>query len=74
MLSSAVRLAVFVPFAVWMSGQADFVLERVWYLSVATVWLQGCVSYLLMRGQFKRRLAVAIIAPAPAVATAESHG
>jgi putative MATE family efflux protein len=56
MLSSAVRLAVFVPLAVWLSGQQAFYLEEVWWLSVATVWLQGGVSYALMRQQFRRRL------------------
>jgi putative MATE family efflux protein len=57
MLSSAVRLAVFVPGAVWLSSQQTFHLDEVWYLSVATVWLQAGVSYMLMRQQFRRRLA-----------------
>jgi Na+-driven multidrug efflux pump len=65
MLSSAIRLAVFVPLAVWLSSQQRFELYEVWYLSVASVWLQGCASYLLMRQQLKRRLAAA---PRPAVA------
>jgi Na+-driven multidrug efflux pump len=56
MLSSAVRLAVFVPLAVWLAAQPAFRLDEVWYLSVSTVWLQGVVSYLLIRHQFKRRL------------------
>jgi putative MATE family efflux protein len=56
MLSSAVRLAVFVPLAVWLASQQTFHLDEVWYLSVATVWLQACVSYMLMRQQFRRRL------------------
>ena len=47
MLSSAVRLAVFVPLAIWLSQQATFELERVWMLSVAAVWLQAVVSYVL---------------------------
>jgi putative MATE family efflux protein len=67
MLSSAVRLAVFVPLAVWLSSQPAFHLDEVWYLSVSTVWLQAVVSYLLMRHQFKRRL-VDVPQPAPAVA------
>jgi putative MATE family efflux protein len=70
MLSSAIRLGVFVPLAVWLSAQPAFRLDEVWYLSVSTVWLQGVVSYLLIRQQFKRRLvdaprpAPAIVAPA----------
>ena len=56
MLSSAIRLAVFVPLAVWLSSQPAFHLDEVWWLSVATVWLQAAVSYVLLRHQFKRRL------------------
>jgi putative MATE family efflux protein len=63
MLSSAVRLGVFVPLAVWLSAQPAFHLDEVWYLSVSTVWLQAVVSYLLIRQQFKRRL---VDAPRPA--------
>src|SRR5688572_3685656 len=71
MLSSAVRLAVFVPLAVWLAGRPEFHLDEVWWLSVATVWLQAVVSYGLLRQQFKRRLvgpghAAASGAPAPA--------
>ena len=72
MLSSAIRLGVFVPLAVWLSSQPEFHLDEVWYLSVATVWLQAAVSFVLLRHQFKRRLvdapraATPPIAPAPA--------
>jgi putative MATE family efflux protein len=71
MLSSAIRLAVFVPLAVWLSSQQRFELYEVWYLSVASVWLQGCASYLLMRQQFRRRLAAAPRPAAAPVAVAE---
>lgn len=60
LLSSAVRLVVFVPLAFWLTRQPSFDLDEVWYLSVATVWLQAVVSYLLLRGQFKRRLTTPI--------------
>lgn len=73
MLSSAVRLTAFVPVVVWLSSQSGFQLERVWQISVATVWLQGCVSYLLMRGQFRRRLHAALGVPAPAVVVVETQ-
>ena len=72
MLSSAIRLAVFVPLAVWLAAQPAFHLDEVWWLSVATVWLQAVVSYVLLRQQFKRRLvdeprpARSAGAPAPA--------
>jgi putative MATE family efflux protein len=72
MLSSGVRLSVFVPLAVWLAAQPEFHLDEVWWLSVCTVWLQAAVSYLLMRHQFKRRL-VDGARPAPAaVIPAES--
>jgi Na+-driven multidrug efflux pump len=69
MLSTAARLAVFVPLAVWLSKQQGFHLDQVWYLSVATVWMQGFVSYALLRQQFRKRLAPAPVpagAPVPA--------
>jgi putative MATE family efflux protein len=75
MLSSAVRLAVFVPLALWLRSTPDFDLERLWQVSVLTVWLQAGVSYFLLRQQFKRRLGSPPQAPAPGVpATAESQG
>jgi MATE family, multidrug efflux pump len=72
MLSSAIRLSVFVPLAVWLSSQQRFDLQEVWYLSVGSVWLQGCVSYLLVRQQFKRRLPASPRSAAPQVVVAES--
>jgi putative MATE family efflux protein len=56
MLSSAVRLAIFVPLAIWLSLRAGFRLESVWQLSVATVWVQAAVSFWLLHNEFKRRL------------------
>jgi putative MATE family efflux protein len=67
MLSSGIRLAFFVPLAVWLSAQPAFHLDEVWWLSVATVWLQGAVSYLLLRQQFKRKL---VDGPRPVAAPA----
>ena len=72
MLSSAIRLAVFVPLAVWVAAQPAFHLDEVWWLSVSTVWLQAGVSYLLMRQQFKRRLVDGPRPAAPIAAPAES--
>jgi putative MATE family efflux protein len=66
MLSSAVRLAVFVPLAVWLAAQPSFHLDQVWWLSVATVWFQGAISYVLLRQQFRRRLVEGAKPPMPA--------
>ena len=77
MLSSAIRLTVFVPVAVWLSTQRGFQLERLWLVSVATVWIQALASYLLLRHQFSRRLVDAprtMVAPVGAPAAAESRG
>ncbi|HEY8520151.1 MAG TPA: MATE family efflux transporter [Gammaproteobacteria bacterium] len=68
LLSSATRIAVFVPLAFWLQAQPGFRLEEVWYLSVATVWLQAVVSYVLLRRQFRQRLAG--LAPRPVAAAA----
>jgi putative MATE family efflux protein len=74
MLSSAVRLAVFVPAAVWLSTQPGFQLERLWQVSVITVWIQAGVSYMLLRQQFKRRLVEAPRAAPGAVPAAAAAG
>jgi len=79
MLSSAIRISVFVPVAVWISKQPGFGLQQLWVVSVATVWFQALVSYLLLRHQFNRRLVDAPLraaggAPVAAAAAAESQG
>jgi putative MATE family efflux protein len=73
MLSSAIRLGVFVPLAVWLASQPAFHLDEVWWLSVSTVWLQATASFLLMRHQFKRRLVDAPRPAAQVAAAAESQ-
>jgi putative MATE family efflux protein len=72
MVSSGIRLAVFVPLAVWLSSRPAFHLDEVWWLSVSTVWLQGFASYLLMQHQFKRRLVDAPRPAGPVAAPAET--
>lgn len=63
LLSTATRLVTFVLPAIWMSTQPWFQIRHVWYLSVATVTLQAVVSLLLLRVQFRRRLAPIVAAP-----------
>jgi putative MATE family efflux protein len=68
--SSASRLVTFVLPAIWLSRQPHFSLRQVWYLSVATVALQACTSYVLLRREMARKLgtpkpAAAVAAPAP---------
>jgi putative MATE family efflux protein len=65
MLSTGVRLVTFAIPAVWMSGQQDFRIEQLWYLSVATQTLQAGLSFWLVRMQFQRKLM-----PSPGAVTA----
>jgi len=78
MLSTAIRIVVFVPVAIWVSKQPGFHLEQLWYVSVATVWMQAVVSFLLLRHQFNRRLVEAppraMGPPVGEPAAVESHG
>ena len=57
LLSTAIRLLTFALPVLWLSRQADFRIEQVWYLSVATVALQAVISFFLLRDQLRVRLA-----------------
>ena len=57
LMSTGTRLLTFALPALWLSHQAGFRIEQVWYLSVATVALQLILSLLLLRSQLRRRLA-----------------
>jgi putative MATE family efflux protein len=56
LFSSASRLITFALPAIWMSRQPNFKLEHVLYWSVGTVALQALTSYVLLTGQFRKRL------------------
>jgi Na+-driven multidrug efflux pump len=60
LLSTAFRIALFVPLLLVMSRQPGFALHQIWYLSGATIFAQAAFSYFLLRGQFKRRLTFAV--------------
>ena len=64
--SSAGRLLTFVVPAVWLAGWPALRIERVWYLSVASVALQAVTSLLLLR----HALAAGVSAEVPAHADA----
>jgi Na+-driven multidrug efflux pump len=53
--SSASRLLTFALPVFWMSTRPGFDLRHVWYLSVATVTLQMCLSLWLLRREMRRR-------------------
>ncbi len=56
LLSTSTRILTFVVPVIWVSQTEDFVIEDVWYLSVAAVAFQALVSYLLLRREFRTRL------------------
>lgn len=59
LLSSGMRVFTFVLPAIWMSRQPWVKIEDFWYVSVASITLQAVISLLLLRGQFRKRLAFA---------------
>lgn len=57
LLSSMVRILVFVPTAIALKWRDDFAIEQVWYVSILSVTTQAIVSYLLVRREFRVKLA-----------------
>lgn len=56
LLSSAIRLLVFIPIAVFLKYQPGYSITQVWYVSIAAVTIQAIVSYLLLRREFRVKL------------------
>jgi Na+-driven multidrug efflux pump len=56
LFSTGSRVLTFVIPAVWMSTWANFRIEDIWYLSVATVTLQAATSLLLVMRELRRRV------------------
>jgi len=69
--STATRIVTFAIPAFWVSRQPGFRIVHVWYLSVATVWLQALLSLGLLRWQFGRRLR--LLMPRPTGEPAPAH-
>ena len=55
--SSATRMLTFAVPLIWLAQQPDFQIEQVWYLSVATIFIQSVLSLLLVRRELKNKLA-----------------
>jgi len=55
-LSSASRIVSFVVPALWLASRPQFQLIQLWYVSVASVTLQACISLWLVRAEFRARL------------------
>jgi hypothetical protein len=43
--------------AIWLSTVPGYRIDQVWYLSVASVWLQAIISIILLRRTMRVRLA-----------------
>lgn len=56
LLSSVIRLSVFIPVAVYLKYQPGFTIEQVWYVSIFSVTVQGLLSYLLVRRELASKL------------------
>ncbi|MCA1658034.1 MAG: hypothetical protein LC627_01910, partial [Verrucomicrobiaceae bacterium] len=56
LLSSAMRLIIFVLPAIILSRRAGFEIKQVWYLSVATNLFHAGVILLLLRREFRKKL------------------
>ena len=63
-LSSASRLVTFIAPALWLAASSDFQLVHLWYVSVVSVTLQAVLSLWLVRRELRRRVPVAVAAPA----------
>ena len=59
MISSGTRVVTFAVPAIWLSHVTGYELRQLWHLSVATVTLQMCVSVLLLRREWQRKLRMA---------------
>ena len=66
LMSSGMRILTFVMPALWLARQPWVKIEDFWYLSVASITLQAIVSYLLLRGEMRRRLNFPPVAAATA--------
>ena len=56
MLSSGLRLLVFIPIVLYLMQQPGFTIKQVWYVSVLSVTLQAVISYLLVQKQLHYKL------------------
>lgn len=56
LLSSVIRLSIFIPIAAYLKYQPGFTIEQVWYVSILSVTIQGLVSYLLVRKELAAKL------------------
>ncbi|MCF2856382.1 MATE family efflux transporter [Pseudoalteromonas sp. SMS1] len=56
LISTAVRLSLFSLSLIVVAAHADFSIEQIWMLSVATVYVQAIVSFFLLRSELAKKL------------------
>jgi putative MATE family efflux protein len=55
--ATASRIFTFMLPAIWLSTVSGYKIDHVWYLSVASVWMQAGISLILLQRTMKARLA-----------------
>ncbi|MCW8998608.1 MAG: MATE family efflux transporter, partial [Kangiellaceae bacterium] len=56
LISAASRISLFALPAVWLAGKPDFEIIQLWYLSVATVFIQAAISLWMVKHELKNKL------------------
>ena len=56
LLSSSIRLIIFIPIAVFLSQRDGFTVNQIWYVSVLSVFVQAIVSFLLLQREMRIKL------------------
>jgi putative MATE family efflux protein len=59
LLSSAFRLALFIPLAFLATLREGFVIHDIWYVSVFSVWAQAVASVLLVQRELRHKRSMA---------------
>ena len=56
LMSSMIRLAIFIPLAFGVAAMDGFAIHDIWYVSIAAVWFQAVVSWLLVQRELRLKL------------------
>jgi putative MATE family efflux protein len=56
LLSTVVRLGIFVPLALLLSQWEDYRIEHLWYVSMLSVLVQACLSWWLLQRELNLKL------------------
>jgi putative MATE family efflux protein len=60
-MSSALRLVLFIAPALWLSTRPGFELVHLWYVSVASMFIQAGFSYLLLRRELRLKMGIFLV-------------